>query len=113
MSKAPPELVAILADIRLPRRERQIADVLLAQYPRFASKSLLCGRVFDDEREETEWPGETVQSHISKLRTKLIGAGWSIENSRYVGYRFVRVEAGIQRNHPAVVIASPAMETKQ
>ena len=119
MSKAPPALVALLAEIHLPRRERQIADILLAQYPRFASKSLLCGRIFDDEREEAEWPGETVQSHISKLRTKLIGTGWSIENSRFVGYRLVHIErremtgaATLKRNSSNPAASSPSSITE-
>ncbi len=90
--RAPPELVVLIDRIRLPRRERQIADILIEMFPRFAGKSLLCGRIYDDEGEDIPWPGETVQSHISKLRTKLVGSGWSIENNRFVGYRFIKAE---------------------
>lgn len=92
MAKAPDALEALVGSMTIPRRERQIAEILIELFPRFVSKSLLIGRIYDDEREDIPWPGEALQSHISKLRSKMVGTGWSIESSRFVGYRFVNAE---------------------
>lgn len=93
VTNAPSDLTELLDRLDMPRKERLAATAVLDAYPRFASKAELVWRMWDAEGEECIQPEKTVESHISKLRSKLAGTAWTIEGQRYQGYRFTKLLA--------------------
>ena len=90
--RAPQGLVLAIALADLPRRQRQLAEALLACWPRHVAATTLFGMVWDDERDDPLSPENALQSQIFRLRRALHGSGWTIENRRFTGYRFARDE---------------------
>lgn len=84
------DMINTIDAIPLPRRERLVVDALLDAFPRYLTRSDIEQWVYDDVGDEA--PGDTIQSHISKVRTKLHDYGWTIENARFIGYRIARYE---------------------
>lgn len=71
--------------VHLVRRETQILEVLLDRRGRSVSKSFLFREVY---RLEDEPENETViESHVSKLRKKLLPLGLVISSERFRGYQ--------------------------
>jgi DNA-binding response OmpR family regulator len=93
VTEAPAALTALLDQLPLPRKERLAATAILDAFPKFASKAELVWRMWDAEGEDCDKPEEVVQSHVSKLRSKLAGTSWTIESKRYLGYRFSQIVA--------------------
>ena len=88
----------------LPRRERRILEVLVANRGKWMTKQQMFAAtygIFDDEVQES-----VVESHISKLRRKLTGALGNdpVESKRYLGDRidFVRNRTPVQADHGAI-----------
>lgn len=96
VTEAPEDLTTLLDSLELPRKERLAVTAILDAWPRYATKEDLVWRMYDAIGEEADRPEQVVQSHISKLRTKLATIGWTVESRRFQGYRFCRLasEAG-------------------
>jgi DNA-binding response OmpR family regulator len=77
-------LVAGEKFVRLPRRESDVLEYLLARRGRMIAKSTIFEALyrFDDEP-ETE---NVLESHVSKLRKKVAPLGISITSERFKGY---------------------------
>lgn len=91
METASLDMINQIDAIPMPRRERLVVDALLDAYPRYVSRPEIEKWAYDDVGDEAN--GETIHSHISKVRSKLKQHGWGIENERFVGYRLVKIEA--------------------
>lgn len=78
-------VVAGGAFVQLVRRETQILEVLLERRGRSVSRSFLFQEVYrhDDEPESEA----VIESHISKLRKKLLPLGLVIRSERFKGYQ--------------------------
>lgn len=90
---APASLVDAVDALRLPRRQRRIVDALIAAFPRTISKDDLVPAVWDHLDDEPEFPGDVLESHVSKLRQALRPHGWSVDGVRMAGYRLIEVAA--------------------
>lgn len=68
----------------MPRREARILEILIERNGRAISKIDLFERVYrgDDEPEEMA----VVESHVSKLRKRLVGLPLTIHSERFKGY---------------------------
>ncbi|WDZ77925.1 winged helix-turn-helix domain-containing protein [Ensifer adhaerens] len=73
--------------LTLPRREAHILEFLLDRRGRTISKSTLFRELYrQDDEPETE---NVVESHVSKLRKKLLPLGLDITSERFKGYRLL------------------------
>ena len=87
--------VAVL-DWRMPRlsgldpltaTELGILEILMRRYPGVADRRSIARHVWDYEADA--FGSNTIDVHLARLRSKLVGAGVRIETVRGVGYRIV------------------------
>ncbi|MFC3071510.1 winged helix-turn-helix domain-containing protein [Shinella pollutisoli] len=76
--------------VHLPRREAHVLEFLLERRGRTVTRSILFQELYrgDDEPDAEN----VVESHVSKLRRKILPLGLVITSERYKGYRLT-VEA--------------------
>ena len=67
--------------------ELGILEILLRRSPGIADRRMIAQHVWDDEADA--FGSNTINVHLARLRSKLIGAGVRIETVRGVGYRIV------------------------
>jgi DNA-binding response OmpR family regulator len=67
--------------------ELGILEILLRRSPGIADRRMIAQHVWDDEADA--FGSNTINVHLARLRSKLIGAGVQIETVRGVGYRIV------------------------
>lgn len=68
----------------LPRREMQVLEILFERRGRIVTRGSLFAEVY---RGEDEPDGEAViESHVSKLRKKVLPLGLRIKSERFKGY---------------------------
>lgn len=89
-------------EMNLPRRERQILNLLLRAKGRSVFSVKLVDELYGDDPDGGPDNAEgCVQSHISKLRRKLRPRGWLIDSRRFDGYRLVRDPTFMKSNAKA------------
>lgn len=70
--------------VLLPRREMQILEILFERRGRVVTRGVLFQEVY---RADDEPDGEAViESHVSKLRKKILPLGLRIKSERFKGY---------------------------
>lgn len=70
--------------VTLPRREAEVLDILLSKRGRQVSKTWLFEQIYRrGDEPETE---NVVESHVSKLRKKILPLGLVIRSERFKGY---------------------------
>lgn len=86
------EYPAISSELALPRREAQVLGLLIERAPLWVSKAQFVSRMYGlDDFEVSE---EVVESHVSKLKTKLEkSVGVVIRAERFFGYALAKVDA--------------------
>ena len=86
---APGDLVYLVETFDMANAQRILARAILACWPRRVTGDALIADLWSIRR-EPENARNTVQSHLSKLNTKLeaAGAAWRIRGRRFEGYRF-------------------------
>jgi len=67
--------------------ELGILEILLRRSPGVADRRMIAQHVWDDEADA--FGSNTINVHLARLRSKLVGAGVRIETVRGVGYRIV------------------------
>jgi len=67
--------------------ELGILEILLRRSPGVADRRMIAQHVWDDESDA--FGSNTINVHLARLRSKLIGAGVRIETVRGIGYRIV------------------------
>lgn len=83
-----------LAEVEFPRRRRQLIDALLRAGRSYVAKSRLINEVYGDEYDGGPEDAEAcIHTHLSRLRDQIRPLGFTITNSRHLGYRLERVEA--------------------
>lgn len=84
----------VLADLDYPRRRRLIVDALLRAGRSYVAKSRLINAVYGDDYDGGPEDAEAcIHTHLSRLRDQIRPHGFTITNSRHLGYRLERVEA--------------------
>jgi DNA-binding response OmpR family regulator len=66
-----------------------ILEILLRRSPSVVDRRMIAQHVWDDESDGLG--SNTISVHLARLRSKLVGAGVSIETVRGIGYRIVAV----------------------
>jgi DNA-binding response OmpR family regulator len=64
-----------------------ILEILLRRSPSVVDRRMIAQHVWDDESDGLG--SNTISVHLARLRSKLVGAGVSIETVRGIGYRIV------------------------
>jgi DNA-binding response OmpR family regulator len=67
--------------------ELGILEILLRRSPGIADRRMIAQHVWDDEADA--FGSNTINVHLARLRSKLIGGGVRIETVRGIGYRIV------------------------
>lgn len=89
-------------EMNLPRRERQILEVLVRSTGRPTFMSKIIDELYADDPDGGPENAEgCAQTHISKLRRKLRPHGWLIDSRRFDGYRLVRDPTFLKSNPKA------------
>jgi DNA-binding response OmpR family regulator len=77
-------LVSMGRVVSLPRREATVLQVLLSRQGKVVTKTYLHESVYrGDDEPETE---NVTESHVSKLRKKILPLGLVISSERFKGY---------------------------
>lgn len=84
--------------VEFPRRERDILGFLLAHAPYVVDKSRIVNTVYGDD--EILDALTTVESHVSKIRTKIKPYGATILGVRFMGYRIPTESFSILTGRP-------------
>jgi DNA-binding response OmpR family regulator len=79
--------------IKMPRRERQILNALIASKGRYAPREKIEWEMYSGEINGGP-DGPTILAHISKLRARLKPIGWTIDCQRFEGYRLNKIGGG-------------------
>jgi DNA-binding response OmpR family regulator len=93
-------------ELGLPRRERQVLELLVRSTGRPTFMSKIVEELYGDDPDGGPENAEgCAQTHISKLRRKLRPHGWLIDSRRFDGYRLVRDPTFLRSNAKAVTHA--------
>jgi DNA-binding response OmpR family regulator len=82
-----------LSEIPMPNSERIVLSRLIKAHGAWVKIETLIDTLYGHR-----WDGgsdnakNNVETHISKLRKKMIGTAWEIKSERFLGYRLVRAD---------------------